>query len=79
MNSGLNFGQVFESGKNAVSNRGIDLQSKLSELEGKKELGPEDLLPLQFQMGQYSALIEAASSITKGITETLKSVSSRTG
>lgn len=79
MTVGLNFGQMFQSGTDAISSKGANLQTKMNELAGKEELGPEELLPLQFEMGQYTALMEATSSVTKSITEMLKSLAQRTG
>ncbi len=76
---GLNFGQMFQSGTDSISNRGMDIQTKMNELSSKENLGPEELLPLQFEMGQYTALMEATSSVTKSITEMLKSLAQRTG
>ena len=76
---GLNFGQMFQSGTDSISTKGADLQAKMNEIAGKEELGPEELLPLQFEMGQYTALMEATSSVTKSITEMLKSLAQRTG
>ena len=79
MSVGLNFGQLFQSSTNSITNKGADLQTRMNDLVGKENLGPEELLPLQFEMGQYTALMEATSSVTKSITEMLKSLSQRTG
>lgn len=76
---GLNFGQMFQAGTDSIANKGASLQTKMNQLAGKEELGPEELLPLQFEMGQYTALMEATSSVTKSITEMLKSLAQRTG
>ena len=79
MNVGLNFGQLFKSGTDSITDKGAGIQSKMDELAGKENLGPEELLPLQFEMGQYTALMEATSSVTKSMTEMLKSLAQRTG
>jgi Type III secretion needle MxiH like. len=79
MSVGLNFGQMFNSGLDSISGKGAGLQAKMDELGSMGELGPEELLPLQFEMGQYTALMEATSSVTKSITEMLKSLAQRTG
>jgi type III secretion protein F len=70
---------MFQTGVNSISNKGTGLQAKMNELSSKEELGPEELLPLQFEMGQYTALMEATSSVTKSVTEMLKSLAQRTG
>ncbi len=79
MDIGLNFGQLFKTGTDSISGKGADIQTKMNELSSKENLGPEELLPLQFEMGQYTALMEATSSVTKSITEMLKSLAQRTG
>lgn len=79
MSVGLNFGQMFDTGISSISNKGANLQTKMSELSNKEELGPEELLPLQFEMGQYTALMEATSSVAKSLTDMLKSLAQRTG
>ena len=79
MSVGLNFGQLFKSGADSISDKGAGIQAKMDELASKENVGPEELLPIQFEMGQYTALMEAASSVTKSITEMLKSLAQRTG
>lgn len=79
MSVGLNFGQMFQSNTTAISNKGADLQSKMDTLSNSDAVGAEDLLSLQFEMGQYTALMEATSTITKSITDMLKSLAQRTG
>lgn len=76
---GLNFGQLFQSGTDSIADKGSGIQAKMDELASKENVGPEELLPIQFEMGQYTALMEATSSVTKSITEMLKSLAQRTG
>ena len=76
---GLNFGQLFQNATGSVADKGAGIQAKMNELGSKEIVGPEELLPIQFEMGQYTALMEAASSVTKSITEMLKSLAQRTG
>jgi type III secretion protein F len=44
----------------------------------KGELGQQEMLDIQFQLGQYNAMLEAASSIAKSTTEMLKTLAQRT-
>ena len=37
----------------------------------------ENLLELQFEMSQYTTMVESISNITKGITDTLKSLAQK--
>ncbi|MDR3175530.1 MAG: EscF/YscF/HrpA family type III secretion system needle major subunit [Desulfovibrio sp.] len=79
MTVGLNFGQMFQSGTASISNKGAELQAKMDQISGQENLGPDELLSLQFEMGQYTALMEATSTVTKSVTEMLKSLAQRTG
>jgi type III secretion protein F len=45
----------------------------------KAELSQEDMLAFQFKIGQYNALMELSSSVTKSVTEMLKTLAQRNG
>ncbi|MDR0441296.1 MAG: type III secretion protein [Candidatus Accumulibacter sp.] len=69
----------------AVQTRSSDLETEINaatsrtDAEGKKlELKQEEILEMQFDIGQYNALLEAASSIAKGTTDMLKTLAQRT-
>ena len=51
-----------------------DIQNATS---GGKELEQEELLGIQFKLGQYNATLEAASSIAKSATDMLKTLAQR--
>lgn len=40
---------------------GKDLQAKMTEMLGKDEVSPEDMMALQFEVGQYKAMLESLS------------------
>ena len=58
---------------------GKDLQAKMTEMLGKDEVSPEDMMALQFEVGQYNAMLESLSSVTKSMTDMMKSLAQRTG
>jgi hypothetical protein len=73
----------------AVQSKSSDLEKEIRDAttrtttnaEGetvKAELKQEEILELQFNIGQYNALLEAASSISKGTTDMLKTLAQRT-
>lgn len=43
------------------------------------DLDPMAMLDLQFKMGKFNAMIEATSSVTKGLTDTAKTLAQRAG
>lgn len=79
MNVGLDLGQMFKMGTDSMSSKGADLQAKMNELSSKGNIGPEEMLPLQFEMGQYTAFMEAVSATTKSLLDMLKSLAQRSG
>ncbi len=70
------------SSMETINTRGKSLQEKINSL-GKnadgtdKEVGPEEMLALQFQIGQYNTLVESISTATKGVVDSMKSVAQR--
>ena len=76
---GLNVNELFNSGLDSISNKGKDLQAKMTEMLGKDEVSPEDMMALQFEVGQYHAMLESLSSVTKSMTDMMKSLAQRTG
>jgi type III secretion protein F len=73
----------------AVQTKSQNLESEISDATSRTvknaegntvqaELRQEEVLELQFNIGQYNALLEAASSIAKGTTDMLKTLAQRT-
>ena len=48
---GLNVNELFNSGLDSISSKGKDLQAKMTEMLGKDEVSPEDMMALQFEVG----------------------------
>ena len=76
---GLNVNELFNSGLDSISSKGKDLQAKMTEMLSKDEVSPEDMMALQFEVGQYNAMLESLSSVTKSMTDMMKSLAQRTG
>lgn len=53
-----------------------EINTSLSE---GKDLDPMQMLQLQFNMGRFNAMVEATSSVTKGLTDTAKTLAQRAG
>ena len=43
---GLNVNELFNSGLDSISSKGKDLQAKMTEMLGKDEVSPEDMMAL---------------------------------
>ena len=55
---------------------GKDLQSRMDTLDATDS---QAMLKMQFQLGQYNALLEATSTVTKSLVDEAKSLAQRTG
>ena len=76
---GLDLGKMFQTGVDSLGDKGKALQDKMGTLMQQEQVSPEQMLQLHFEMGQYNATLEALSSVTKSMTDMLKSLSQRTG
>ncbi len=75
--SGFNISQMFENSLQSISTKGSDLNAKMEELSNGEELSNEQMISLQFEIGQYNALMEALSTVTKSMTDMMKSLAQR--
>ncbi|UQZ90985.1 type III secretion protein [Deltaproteobacteria bacterium Smac51] len=73
-----NLGAIFKDGLNSIERHSDDMQAQMNEIFNQEEISQEDMLMLQFEMGQYNALLESLSSITSSMTEMLKTLAQRT-
>ena len=76
--SGFNVSQMFENTLQGISSKGSDLNARMENLLASgEELSNEDMISLQFEVGQYNAMMEALSTVTKSMTDMLQSVAER--
>ncbi|MDR2367091.1 MAG: EscF/YscF/HrpA family type III secretion system needle major subunit [Deltaproteobacteria bacterium] len=63
-----------------LQERGNAFETRMKEMtsDPTKGVAQEDLLYMQYEMGQYNALMELSSNIVKSMTETLKSLAQKT-
>lgn len=75
--NGININNFFNDNMDAISDKGKALEQKMNEISNGGEVGPEQMLALQFEMGQYNALLESISTVTKSLTDSMKSIAQR--
>ena len=75
----MNVNELFNSGLDSIGKKGEALQTKMNDLLSQDEVSPEDMMALQFEVGQYNAMMESLSSVTKSMTDMMKSLAQRTG
>lgn len=74
----LSVGQMFQQMTDQIQTRSANLMAEMNTLLSKDEINPEDMLMIQFEMGQYNALLEATSTITKSLVDEAKQLAQRT-
>ncbi len=75
--SGFNVSQMFENTLQGISTKGSNLNTKMAELANGEELSNEQMISLQFEVGQYNTMMEALSTVTKSMTDMMKSLAQR--
>ncbi|MDR2892005.1 MAG: type III secretion protein [Deltaproteobacteria bacterium] len=66
--SGVNVGNFLSKGMDSIDSMGTDLQAKMQEITASgQELKPQDLAMLNYQMGQYQALMTTLNSTVGSI------------
>ena len=73
----LNINQMFETMSTSLSNKAEALNKQMNDLSTKDELSQEQMLDLQFQIGQYNAMLEMVSTVTKSLVDECKQVAQR--
>lgn len=74
---GLNINQLFDTTLNDVSKDGQNISSRMAELSKGESLSQEQMVQLQFEVGRYNAKVEALATVTKAMTDMLKSLAQR--
>ena len=77
INSNLNINDMFSRMTEQISSKSTDLMSKMNDLSQKDSLDTTDMHALQFEIGQYNAMLEATSTITKSLTDEAKQIAQR--
>ena len=77
---GLDIGNLYDSSIEQISQRGADLEDQMEALMSKEGgASPEDMIAIQFELGQYNTMLESLSTITKSLTDSAKSIAQRAG
>ena len=68
---------TFNNAFDKINQKGSELSKQMDDLMSGDELNTTQLLVMQFQIGQYNAMIESLSSVTKSMTDMMKNLASR--
>lgn len=70
---------AFDNLNTKVSSAATKLNTEITQALANDDLDPMQMLKLQFNMGRFNAMVEATSSVTKGLTDTAKTLAQRAG
>ena len=70
---------AFENLQTKTSTAAKRLNEEIKQSLSGDDLDPMQMLDLQFKMGKFNAMVEATSSVTKGLTDTAKTLAQRAG
>lgn len=73
---GLDVGALFNKAFDKVNEQGANLTKQMETLNANDN---QAMLKMQFMVGQYNAMLEATSSVTKSLVDEAKQMASRTG
>ena len=80
---GLDIAKMFYSTMDSIVTRGEDLSRKIETLTKADANGQtssisnEQMLIVQFEIGQYNAMVEMLSSLSKSLTDMMKTLAQR--
>ena len=73
----MNVTNMFNNMLTGVTDKGAGLASQMDALAEGKNLSSEQLVAIQFQVGQYNTMMEALATVTKSMTDMMKSLAQR--
>ncbi len=71
-----NIDQVFTTFTSRIDSYGAQIAEAIQKLD-ESEIDQADLIEIQFAMGQYNAMLETASTVTKKITDMMSTLAQR--
>jgi len=76
---GINVNELFDTCLTNLNNVGVQLQEKMERIsEMPQDQQQTAMLEMQFYIGQYNAILEMVSSVSKSLTDMMKTLAQRT-
>lgn len=77
-NTGLNVSDLMQTCFDSINKAGDTLSTQMKDLlDTKTEIGQAQMLQLQFEIGQYNAMLEMVSTVSKSLTDMMKTLAQR--
>jgi len=77
MIDGFNVSSMFSRTLDGVASKGQQLNATMDKIGNGDSLSQEQLVQLQFQVGQYNTMMESLATVTKSMTDMMKSLAQR--
>ncbi len=74
---GFDINSMFNRGMEGINKKGQELSNRMNAIMKGEKLSSEQMVAMQFEVGQYNALVEALSSVSKSATDMMKSLAQR--
>ena len=77
--SGSSFADMIKTGMDNMSGKAEQLKEKMANISSldSTEDQQAELLEMQFEMGQYNAVMELTANLVKSLSESIKSISQK--
>lgn len=77
--SGGNIASSINNTLDRISQMGSDINTRMDEISKLTDSNDQQaaMIELNFQIGQYNAMMEMASSLTKNLTDSIKSIAQK--
>ena len=72
----MSISNLFDTTFAQVTSKGAELKARMNAMSGKT-LSTEEMVQLQFEMGQYNTLLETLSTVTKSLVDETKNLAQR--
>lgn len=77
-NGGINVNELFTTCVTDLNTYGTALEERIKDLsEDGATIDQTDMLEVQFYIGQYNAMLEMVSSVSKSLTDMMKTLAQR--
>ena len=76
-NRGININNLFNTCVTNLNKYGETLQTEINKISGTTTIDQTKMLEMQFYIGQYNSVLEMVSSVSKSLTDMMKTLAQR--
>ena len=76
-NRGININNLFNTCVTNLNEYGKTLQKEINKISGTTTIDQTKMLEIQFYIGQYNSVLEMVSTVSKSLTDMMKTLAQR--